>query len=56
MLLNCLLNMIIYCLGDEPVMMTFKAFLGTQNDSISGEEAIKKYAEYKLDHETNKPF
>ena len=58
-------NLIVYCLGAgtdynsssgtsygggggvKP--MTFKAFLGTQNDSISGEEAIKKYAEYKLE-------
>jgi len=35
--------------GVQPVMMSFKAFLGTQDDSISDEEAIKKYAEYKLE-------
>ena len=35
--------------GVQPPMMSFKAFLGTQDDSISDEEAIKKYAEYKLE-------
>lgn len=35
--------------GVQPVMMTFKAFLGTQDDSISDEDAVKKYAEYKLE-------
>ena len=35
--------------GVQPVMMSFKAFLATQDDSISDEEAIKKYAEYKLE-------
>ena len=30
-------------------MMSFKAFLQTQDDQISDEEAIKKYAEYKLE-------
>lgn len=30
-------------------MMSFKAFLTTQDDSISDEEAIKKYADYKLE-------
>ena len=30
-------------------MMSFKTFLGTQDDTISDEEAIKKYAEYKLE-------
>ena len=35
--------------GVPPVMMSFKTFLGTQDDSISGEEAIKKYADYKLE-------
>merc|ERR1712088_884319 len=35
--------------GTQPTMMSFKAFLGTQDDSISDEEAIKKYAEYKLE-------
>lgn len=31
-----------------PVMMTFKKFLATQDDSITDEEAIAKYSEYKL--------
>ena len=35
--------------GVQPVMMSFKAFLGTQDDSISDEDAVKKYAEYKLE-------
>ena len=35
--------------GVQPSLMSFKAFLGTQDDSISDEEAIKKYAEYKLE-------
>lgn len=30
-------------------MMSFKAFLGTQEDSITDEEAIKRYNEYKLE-------
>lgn len=30
-------------------MMTFKRFLATQDDSITDEEAIAKYAEYKMD-------
>lgn len=30
-------------------MMTFKAFLGTQEDTITDEEAIKRYNEYKLE-------
>merc|ERR1719500_1118323 len=30
-------------------MMSFKAFLGSQDDTITDEEAIKKYAEYKLE-------
>lgn len=29
--------------------MSFKAFLGTQEDSITDEEAIKRYNEYKLE-------
>uniref|UniRef100_F1KUY4 Serrate RNA effector molecule homolog n=1 Tax=Ascaris suum TaxID=6253 RepID=F1KUY4_ASCSU len=33
----------------SPVMMTFKRFLATQDDSITDEEAIAKYAEYKMD-------
>nr|SVE91069.1 EOG090X04A7 [Daphnia sinensis] len=39
--------------GDEfptqPPMMSFKAFLAAHDDSISDEEAVKKYAEYKLE-------
>jgi len=30
-------------------MMSFKAFLATQDDTISDEDAIKKYADYKLE-------
>jgi len=30
-------------------MLTFKSFLTTQDDSISDEDAIKKYSEYKLE-------
>lgn len=30
-------------------MMTFKAFLASQDDMITDDEAIKKYTEYKLD-------
>ena len=30
-------------------MMSFKSFLGTQDDSISDEDAVKKYAEYKME-------
>ena len=30
-------------------MMTFKSFLTTQDDTISDEDAIKKYSEYKLE-------
>jgi len=33
----------------QPVMMTFKAFLSTQDDSITDEEALHKYSEYKLE-------
>ena len=33
----------------QPVMMTFKAFLQTQDDSITDEEALQKYGEYKLE-------
>ncbi|TKR72931.1 hypothetical protein L596_020314 [Steinernema carpocapsae] len=32
-----------------PVMMTFKRFLATQDDSISDDDAIAKYSEYKQD-------
>merc|ERR1719188_164890 len=35
--------------GVQPAMMSFKAFLGSQDDTITDEEAIKKYAEYKLE-------
>ena len=35
--------------GVQPVMMSFKSFLGTQDDSISDEDAVKKYAEYKME-------
>ncbi|XP_025163712.1 serrate RNA effector molecule homolog isoform X3 [Harpegnathos saltator] len=31
----------------QPQMMSFKAFLGTQEDTITDEEAIKRYNEYK---------
>jgi len=30
-------------------MMSFKAFLQTQDDNISDEEAIQKFNEYKLE-------
>ena len=33
----------------QPPMMTFKAFLVTQEDSITDEEAIKRYNEYKME-------
>ncbi|QQP38798.1 Serrate RNA effector molecule -like protein [Caligus rogercresseyi] len=33
----------------QPPMMSFKSFLGTQDDSISDEDAVKKFAEYKLE-------
>ena len=33
----------------QPVMMTFKAFLQTQDDSITDEESLHKYGEYKLE-------
>lgn len=32
-----------------PQMMTFKKFLATQDDSITDEDAVAKYTEYKLD-------
>merc|ERR1711915_765479 len=35
--------------GFQPAMMSFKSFMQTQDDQISDEEAIKKYAEYKLE-------
>ncbi|KAL5013560.1 hypothetical protein ScPMuIL_007830 [Solemya velum] len=33
----------------QPPMLTFKQFLSQQDDSISDQDAIKKYNEYKLD-------
>ena len=30
-------------------MMSFKTYLSTQDDTITDEDAIKKYAEYKLE-------
>lgn len=33
----------------QPPMMSFKSFLGTQEDTITDEEAIKRYNEYKLE-------
>nr|CAG4643871.1 EOG090X04A7 [Lepidurus arcticus] len=33
----------------QPPMMSFKAFLAAHDDSISDDEAVKKYAEYKLE-------
>ncbi|XP_017793039.1 PREDICTED: serrate RNA effector molecule homolog [Habropoda laboriosa] len=33
----------------QPPMMSFKAFLVTQEDTITDEEAIKRYNEYKLE-------
>lgn len=33
----------------QPAMMTFKAFLASQDDSITDEDAIKKYNDYKLE-------
>jgi len=38
-----------YDMNFQPVMMTFKAFLQTQDDSITDEEALAKYGEYKLE-------
>jgi len=35
--------------SSQPLMMSFKAFLATQDDAISDEEALKKYADYKLE-------
>jgi len=37
-----------------PVMMSFKAFLETQDDSITDEEALIKYGEYKLEFRRQK--
>lgn len=36
-------------LQTQPVMMTLKQFLATQDDSISDSDAIDKYNEYKLE-------
>lgn len=33
----------------QPPIMTFKTFLQSQDDNITDEEAIAKYAEYKLE-------
>lgn len=33
----------------RPTMLSFKAFLATQDDSITDDEAIDKYAEYKVE-------
>lgn len=36
--------------GDtQPAMMSFKSFLAQQDDTITDEEAIAKYNEYKLE-------
>ena len=35
--------------GYQPAKMTFKAFLSTQSDDITDEEAAFKYSEYKLE-------
>jgi len=35
--------------GFQPSMLSFKGFLATQDDSITDEEALSKYAEYKLE-------
>lgn len=37
-----------------PVMMSFKAFLETQDDYITDEEALAKYGEYKLEFKRQK--
>lgn len=33
----------------QPPMMTFKAFMEQCDDSITEEEALRKYSEYKLE-------
>jgi hypothetical protein len=33
-----------------PILMSFKQFLATQDDSITDEDAIKKYNDYKLEY------
>ncbi|EEC15560.1 arsenite-resistance protein, putative [Ixodes scapularis] len=33
----------------QPPMMTFKQFLGSQDDGIDDQEAVRKYNEYKMD-------
>ena len=35
--------------GFQPAMMTFKAFLATQDDTITDDEAMRKYGEYKME-------
>ena len=35
--------------GFQPLKMTFKAFLSTQDDLITDEEAAQKYGEYKME-------
>ncbi|KAF2880946.1 hypothetical protein ILUMI_25227 [Ignelater luminosus] len=35
--------------SQQPVMMSFKAFLAAQDDNISDSEAVEKYNEYKLE-------
>ena len=35
--------------GFQPSMLTFKAFLHTQDDSITDSEALEKFAEYKVE-------
>ena len=35
--------------GFQPLKMTFKAFLSTQDDSITDEEAAQKYGDYKME-------
>jgi len=41
-------------LDSFPVMMSFKAFLETQDDSITDEEALVKYGEYKMEFKRQK--
>ena len=37
----------------QPAMMLFKHFLSQQEDTISDEEAIRKFNEYKLEFKKN---
>jgi len=41
-------------LDSFPVMMSFKAFLETQDDNITDDEALVKYGEYKLEFKRQK--